>query len=172
MPCLGTWNTRKIFWKIEILTCFENMTANIYAFLSFSLSGLATWQGIFISICYPKRLSMTHHMIETTTNIIWNLLRSHLGSSPNPDTSNLTRRNSLDAIRSFLHILDFLFILGSTRLSLTAVKDNLVCILWRWRYYSIQWKPCSSRHQILIWNCFWFDKLNQSTNSETAMLSS
>ena len=115
MPCLGTWNTRKIFWKIEILTCFENMTANIYAFLSFSLSGLATWQGIFISICYPKRLSMTHHMIETTTNIIWNLLRSHLGSSPNPDTSNLTRRNSLDAIRSFLLLLDFLFILGSTR---------------------------------------------------------
>ena len=44
-----------------------------------------------------------------------------------------------------------------------------------WRYYSIQWKPvegCSSRHQIVIWNCFWFDKLNQSTNSETAMLSS
>ena len=30
---------------------------------------------------------------------------------------------------------------------------------------------CSSQHQIVIWICFWFDKLNQSTNSEMAMLS-
>ena len=29
---------------------------------------------------------------------------------------------------------------------------------------------CSSQHQIVIWICFWFDKLNQSTNSETAIL--
>ena len=32
-------------------------------------------------------------------------------------------------------------------------------------------KACSSHRQIVIWICFWFDKLNQFTNSETAMLS-
>ena len=30
---------------------------------------------------------------------------------------------------------------------------------------------CSSHHQIVIWICFWFDKLNQSANTEAAMLS-
>ena len=35
-------------------------------------------------------------------NVVCNLLRSHLGSSPNPDTHNLTRRSSLDGIYSFL----------------------------------------------------------------------
>ena len=31
-------------------------------------------------------------------------------------------------------------------------------------------QACSSHHHIVIWICFWFDKLNQSTNTETAML--
>ena len=33
-------------------------------------------------------------------------------------------------------------------------------------------QACSSHHQIVIWICFWFDKLNQSTNNEAEMLSS
>ena len=36
---------------------------------------------------------------------IFNLLRSHLGSSPNPDTCNLTRRSSLDGIPFFLLVI-------------------------------------------------------------------
>ena len=35
-------------------------------------------------------------------NVFCNLLRRHLGSSPNPDTRNLTRRSSLDGISFFL----------------------------------------------------------------------
>ena len=44
------------------------------------------------------------------------MLRSHLGSSPNPDTCNLTRRSSLDGIHSYL--LVFLF------------SHGLVVIFW------------------------------------------
>ena len=38
-------------------------------------------------------------------NVVCNLLRSHLGPSPNPDTCNLTRRSSLDGIPFFLLVI-------------------------------------------------------------------
>ena len=41
-------------------------------------------------------------LLSIKTVLVFNLLRSHLGSSPNPDTCNLTRRSSLDGIPSFL----------------------------------------------------------------------
>ena len=46
---------------------------------------------------------------------------------------------------------------------------------WRWQRRQRQWRQkrhrqaCSSQHQIGIW--IWFDKLNQGSNTETAMLS-
>ena len=61
--------------------------------------------------------------------IVCNLLRSHLGSSPNPDTSNLTRRSSLDGIPSFL--LVFLSSLGLVGIfwftDVTAAVHTLDC---------------------------------------------
>ena len=61
--------------------------------------------------------------------LVEHLLRSHLGSSPNPDTRNLTRRSSLDGISSFL--LVFIFFLGFVGIFLltdvTAAVHTLNC---------------------------------------------
>ena len=45
---------------------------------------------------------MHHYFMPIKRVLVFNLVRSHLGSSPNPDTCNLTRRSSLDGIPSFL----------------------------------------------------------------------
>ena len=42
---------------------------------------------------------------------------------------------------------------------------------WNLQKYLASVTACSSHHQIVIWISFWFDKLNQSRNSEMAMLS-
>ena len=87
------------------------------SFLSLLLfQNLAGDEIFYMSKTYMKSYTPIQQTSENNTFIVIpkilvnHLLRSHLGSSPNPDTRILTRRNSLDGIRSFL--LVFLFSFG------------------------------------------------------------
>ena len=62
------------------------LLASTVALCSLSSGFSKTWQGM---ICEEIKKSIM--------NVFCNLLRRHLGSSPNPYTCNLTRRSSLDS---------------------------------------------------------------------------
>ena len=49
------------------------------------------------------------NLFDKIMNVVCNLLRSHLGSSPKPDACNLTRRSLLDGTKFFLLVLVDIF---------------------------------------------------------------